>query len=54
MILNYDKVENLNRITVNGIKADLSEFSLKELVSQLSSDNLKVEVFSVLRGGLII
>ena len=41
MVLNYDKVENLNRITVNGIKADLSEFSLQELVSQLSSDNLK-------------
>ena len=41
MVLNYDKVENLNRITVNGAKADLSEFSLKELVNQLNSDNIK-------------
>ena len=50
MILNYDKVENLNRITVNGIKADLSEFSLKELVSQLSSDNLKGGGFFSFKG----
>jgi hypothetical protein len=50
MILNYNKVENLNRITVNGIKADLSEFSLKELVSQLSSDNLKGGGFFSFKG----
>ena len=50
MVLNYDKVENLNRITVNGIKADLSEFSLQELVSQLSSDNLKGGGFFSFKG----
>jgi hypothetical protein len=50
IILNYDKVENLNRITVNGIKADLSEFSLKELVGQLSSDNLKGGGFFSFKG----
>ncbi|MFK7760641.1 MAG: DUF3971 domain-containing protein [Candidatus Midichloriaceae bacterium] len=50
MVLNYDKVENLNRITLNGIKADLSEFSLQELVSQLSSDNLKGGGFFSFKG----
>ena len=50
MVLNYEKVENLNRIAVNGIKADLSEFSLKELVSQLNSDNLKGGGFFSFKG----
>ncbi len=50
MVLNYNKVENLNRITVNGIKADLSEFSLKELVSQLSSDNIMSGGFFSFKG----
>lgn len=50
MVFSYDKVENINRITLTGDKADLSEFSLKKLVSQLSVDNIKSGFFFNLNG----
>jgi hypothetical protein len=43
--LNYDKVENINKIELNGIHADFSDFNPKVLIEQLSTNGLSTSGF---------
>ena len=45
MTLNYNKIENINKIELNGVKADFSDFNPNSLLKQLSSNNLQTGGF---------
>lgn len=45
MTLNFDKVENINKIKLNGVQADFSDFNPKILIEQLSANNLSTSGF---------